>query len=80
MRPEDQLLHYQEAFCVGVTTFEDFPQNLAAPCVCLLSFQPPVSLGMYRSSYKRDYGWYDENQPTSEVYAQVLWASPCFTL
>lgn len=80
MRPEDQLLSYQEAFYVCVTAFEDIPQILAAPCVCLLSFQPPVSMGMYRSSYKRDYRWCEENQPTSEVYTQVPWASPCFTL
>nr|XP_047904365.1 uncharacterized protein LOC106033904 [Anser cygnoides] len=34
--------------------------------------KPPVSLGMYRSSYKRDYRWCEENQPTSEVYTQKL--------
>lgn len=68
------LLSYAGAFWVCVTTCEGFPQVLAARCVCFLSFQPPVSLGMYRSSYKRDYEWPGESLSDKDM--QVPWAFP----
>lgn len=47
------------------------PQVPAAPCVCFVSFQPPVSMGMYRSSYKRDYRWGEDYKPPSKEDMKV---------
>ena len=79
-RAAHPLLSCEGAFWVCITTFEGFPQVLAAPCVCFLSFQPPVSLGMYRSLYKRDYRWCKEYKPLNEEDVQVPWAFPCLDL
>lgn len=75
-RAAHPLLGYEGTFWLCITTFEGFPQVLAASCVCPLSFQPPVSPGMYTSLYKRDYQWCKDYQPPNEENMQVQWASP----